>query len=168
MQVLTRVVVELVECDDGVPEPGGGEVGAEEDGAEGDRQDAVQQEVNRVPARCNHNEVLSNLVKITTGGGGYGSAPGVVRAVKAEETDGGVKQAVAVVEHQLEDDEAAQQLHQHPVQARRGAQRGFHVDILKFQIRGHLVLLLFILVCYCLFGYRAHPQVMQYFADVGA
>ena len=62
-QVEAAVVVELVEGDDEVPEPGGGEVGPHQDGAQGDGQHAVEEEVQRVTVGC---------------GNSYGSPPVVV------------------------------------------------------------------------------------------
>ena len=62
-QVEAAVVVELVEGDDEVPEPGGGEVGPHQDGAQGDGQHAVEEEVQRVTVGCGHS---------------YGSPPVVV------------------------------------------------------------------------------------------
>ena len=47
-EVVAAVVIQLVESDDEVPDPGGGEVGPDQDRAQGHRQHAVQQEVYRV------------------------------------------------------------------------------------------------------------------------
>ena len=47
-EVVAAVVIQLVESDDEVPHPGGGQVGPHQDRAQGDRQDTVQQEVHRV------------------------------------------------------------------------------------------------------------------------
>ena len=47
-EVVPAVVTQLVESDDEVPDPGGGQVGPHQDRAQGHRQHAVQQEVYRV------------------------------------------------------------------------------------------------------------------------
>ena len=51
-QVVTTVVVELVAGDDEVPQPGGGDVGPHQDGAQGDGQHAVKEEVHGVTVGC--------------------------------------------------------------------------------------------------------------------
>ena len=51
-QVVAAVVVQLVAGDDEVPQPGGGDVGPHQDGAQGDGQHAVKEEVHGVTVGC--------------------------------------------------------------------------------------------------------------------
>ena len=51
-QVVTAVVIQLVESDDQVPHPGGGEVGPHHHGAQGHCQHAVKEEVQGVTVGC--------------------------------------------------------------------------------------------------------------------
>ena len=53
-QVEAAVVVELVEGDDEVPQPGRGEVGPHQDGAQRDGQHAVEEEIYRVTVGRGH------------------------------------------------------------------------------------------------------------------
>ena len=51
-QVEPGVVIELMQGDDQVPDPGGGDVGPHKDGPNRHREDAVEEEVYRVAVSC--------------------------------------------------------------------------------------------------------------------